>query len=98
MLRSSERPQVQDLRNHPVEVVEELRQLLAADTPARPDPQRADFFEIDGSSSVFFVYIQPGNRKVILLATWPREEQVGSNRPRGDAEGELSLETESLPC
>jgi len=98
VLRNSKQPQVQDLRDHPAEVVEELRQLLASDAPARPDPQRADFYEIEGRSHVFFVYILPGNGNVVLLATWPREEQPNATRARRDASRPYSLETETLPC
>ncbi|MGO9639881.1 MAG: hypothetical protein ACLP1Y_01060 [Candidatus Acidiferrales bacterium] len=98
MLRDLKQPQVQDLRNHPAEVVEELRQLLASDAPARPDPQRADFYEVEGRSHVFFIYILPGSRNVVLLAAWPREEQPHAARARRDASRPISLETETLPC
>ena len=32
---------IENLRNYPAEVVDELRRLLASDAPARPDPHRA---------------------------------------------------------
>jgi hypothetical protein len=91
-------PQVQDLRDHPAEVVEELRQLLASDAPAHPDPQRPDFFEIEGKSLIYFVYILPGSRNVVLLATWSREEHPYAARLRRTASDSKSIEAEPLPC
>ena len=91
-------PQVQALRDHSAEAIEELRQLLASDAPAHPDPQRADFFEIEGKSLVYFVYILPGSRNVVLLATWSREEQPYAARVRRGASDSKSLEAEPLPC
>ncbi len=91
-------PQVQALRDHPAEAMEELRQLLASDAPAHPDPQRADFFEIEGKCLVYFVYILPGSRNVVLLATWSREERPFAARPGRGASDSPALESESLPC
>jgi hypothetical protein len=91
-------PQVQDLRDHPAGVVEELRQLLASDAPAHPDPQRPDFFEIEGKSLIYFVYILPGSRNVVLLATWSREEHPYAARLRRTTSDSSSVEADPLPC
>jgi hypothetical protein len=85
---------VQDLRDHPAGVVEELRQLLASDAPAHPDPQRPDFFEIEGKSLIYFVYILPGSRNVVLLATWSREEHPYAARLRHAASDSSSIEAD----
>lgn len=62
-----------DLRNHPAETVEEVRSLLAAGATARPDPRRKNFYELEGHSQVFYVYVYPRGSKVLLLAAWPRD-------------------------
>jgi hypothetical protein len=70
-------PIVEDLRDHPAETVEELKQLLAAKAPLRPEPARPNFFEVEGSDRVFYIYVATG--KVWLLATWRHEN--GGLRP-----------------
>lgn len=100
MSRNLKQPQVQDLRDHPAEAIEELRQLLASDAPAHPDPQRADFFEVEGKSLVYFIYILPGSRNVVLLATWPREQNLAfaARARRSTSSDSRPVETEPLPC
>ncbi len=75
VLRLTQRPNIEDLRNHPAETVEKLRELLAAGAPARPDPHRKDFYEVENGSRVFYIHISPLNGKVLLLATWLKDEQ-----------------------
>jgi hypothetical protein len=64
---------IENLRNYPAEVVEELRRLLASDAPVRPDPHRADFYELDGPTRVFYVHVSAAIGSVLLLGIWPRE-------------------------
>jgi hypothetical protein len=66
-------PLVEDLRNHSQEQIAELRQLLAACAPARPDPRRPGFYEVEGSSSTYYVFKYPTGTKVLLLGVWDRE-------------------------
>ncbi len=66
---------IEDLRNHPAETVEKLRELLSADVPTQPDPRRKDFYEIEDGSRVFYIHISPLNGKVLLLATWSKDEK-----------------------
>jgi hypothetical protein len=75
VLRLNQQQNIEDLRNHPVEVVEKLRELLAAGAPAQPDPHRKDFYEVEDGSLVFYVHISPLNGKVLLLATWSKDEK-----------------------
>jgi len=42
----------------------------------RPDSKRAHFFEIEGDTCVFYVYVSPVDSSVALLATWPRIESL----------------------
>lgn len=62
---------IEDLGNHAVESVEKLRALLASGAPARTDPQRKSFYEVENCSRVFYIHVCP-NGKVLLLAIWPK--------------------------
>ena len=57
-------------RKHSPETQERLRQLLLSGAPARPDPKRAGFFEIEDRDQVFYVFIAQKTGKVTLLAMW----------------------------
>jgi hypothetical protein len=79
-------PLVEDLRNHSQEQIAELRELLVVGAPARPDPRRPGFFEIEGSSNTYYVFKYPTGTKVLLLGAWGREsdpvaEMVACNCP-----------------
>jgi len=66
-------PLLEDLRNHSPEELAELRVLLNAGAPSRPDPRRPGFFEIEGLSNTFYVFKYPTGTKVLLLGVWERE-------------------------
>ena len=66
-------PLVEDLRNHSQEQIAELRMLLQSGAPSRPDPRRPGFFEVEGRSSVYYVFKDPTGSKVLLLGVWERE-------------------------
>jgi len=66
-------PLVEDLRSHSAEELAELRLLLSAGAPSRPDPRRPGFFEIEGLGNTFYVFKYPTGTKVLLLGVWARE-------------------------
>jgi len=66
-------PILEDLRNHSPEQIGELRLLLSVGAPSRPDPRRPGFFEVDGDSSVFYIFKYPTGAKVLLLGVWERD-------------------------
>lgn len=66
-------PLVEDLRNHSQEQIAELRMLLGSGAPSRPDPRRPGFFEVEGRSSVYYIFKYPTGSKVLLLGVWDRE-------------------------
>jgi hypothetical protein len=66
-------PFVEDLRNHSQEQVAELRHLLTAGAPSRPDPRRPGFYEIEGVANTFYVFKYPTGTKVLLLGIWDRD-------------------------
>lgn len=66
-------PLLEDLRNHSSEQLDELRLLLGAGAPSRPDPRRPGFYEIDGPSRVYYIFKYPNGAKVLLLGVWERD-------------------------
>jgi len=72
-------PAVEDLRHHTPEQLVELRLLLSAGVPGRPDRRRPGFYEIDGVSSVYYVFRYPAGHKVLLVAAWERHTDPVAN-------------------
>ncbi len=66
-------PLVEDLRSHSQEQIAELRQLLVAGAPSRPDPRRPGFYEVEGLSSTYYVFKYPTGTKVLLVGVWERD-------------------------
>ena len=66
-------PLVEDLSNHSQEQIAELRLLLDAGAPSRPDPRRPGFYEVEGLSNIYYVFKYPTGTKVLLLGVWERE-------------------------
>jgi hypothetical protein len=66
-------PLLEDLRDHSPEQMAELRLLLSAGAPSRPDPRRPGFFEVDGDSHIFYIFKYPTGTKVLLLGMWERD-------------------------
>ena len=62
---------IDNLNGYPLEIVAQLEVLLESGAMARPDPKRANFYDVEDAKRVFFIYAAPGSGKVILLATWP---------------------------
>jgi hypothetical protein len=63
--------EIEDLRGHSAEVVEELRERLSDCTKMTPDPKRAGFYEVQSNELTYYVHVVPGTGKVLLLAAWP---------------------------
>jgi hypothetical protein len=72
-------PVVEDLRNHTPEHLAELRLLLNLGVDGRPDVRRPGFFEIDGHSSVYYIFKYPSGNKVLLVAVWQKEVDPVAN-------------------
>jgi hypothetical protein len=66
--------QIEDLRNHPAETVNILRDLLLRGAKATPDPKRADFYELEHGSTIYYIHVSAVTGKILLLATWPSED------------------------
>jgi hypothetical protein len=63
---------IDNVRNYPVEIIEELEQLLLAGGSALPDPRRKNFYDLGNHERTFFIHISPVTGRVVLLATWLR--------------------------
>jgi hypothetical protein len=85
MVIEKQPPLVEDLRRHTPEQMAELRLLLNAGIPGRPDLRRPGFYELDGADNVYYVFRYPTGHKVLLIAAWqkgfdPVAEMVAYNR------------------
>jgi hypothetical protein len=67
---------VEDMRNHPQELVRRLETLLLRGAKLIPDPKHPGFFEIQNDTQVYYVHIVPNSGKVLLLATWMQDAEL----------------------
>lgn len=65
--------QIEDLRNHPAQTVNMLRDLLLSGAQVTPDPKRIGFYELEHGATVYYIHVSPVSGKILLLATWPSE-------------------------
>lgn len=80
-MRWEQEVKIEDLRNHPIEAVVSLRNLLAGGARVTPDPKRAGFYEVESGSTVYYIYSSPTTEKILLLATWPNPSVLASCCP-----------------
>ena len=57
-------------RNYPAEVVEQLGKLLVEGTSAREDPRRKSFYDVEHADRTFFIHVSPSSGRIMLLAKW----------------------------
>ena len=69
-MRIEEGLNIRDVRNHPAETIDTLRQLLASGAHVEADPKRPDFYELHHGADVFYIYVSPVTGQILLLATW----------------------------
>ncbi len=70
VLRLNQDVTVENPRQHAAEEVALVRNLLTIGTIARPDPRRANFYELEDGNRVFYIHISPVTGHVLLLACW----------------------------
>ena len=70
LLKIKHRPDVDNLRNYPTEIIKELEELLLSGGSALADPKRKDFYDLENLGRIFFVHISSTTAKVMLIATW----------------------------
>lgn len=74
VLRLKDKFEIDNLRDYSAETVEKLRGLLARGAPAQADPHRANYYELENGARVFYIHVSPASGKVLLLATWGKDQ------------------------
>jgi hypothetical protein len=62
---------IDNLNGYSAKIVAQLELVLESGAIARPDPKRVNFYDVEDTKRVFFIYAAPGSGRVILLASWP---------------------------
>lgn len=62
--------EIEDLGNQSAVAVIRLGILLAGPVNATPDRKRTCFYEIEGGSTVYYIYVSPSSGKISLIASW----------------------------
>jgi len=75
MIQIKEGAGIENPREYEPGAVKELRQLLRKGSPARRDPQRENFYEVESNSETYYIHISPVTGNVVLLAKWLRQSQ-----------------------
>ena len=75
MIQINEGARIENPRQYEPGAVENLRQLLEVGSPGQRDPQRENFYEIEGNSETYYIHISPVSGNVVLLAKWLRQSQ-----------------------
>jgi hypothetical protein len=68
--------EIEDLRNHPREMIAQLRDALASGAAVTADPKRISFYEVNHCEHVYYIYVSPSTAKVLLLAAWSHEKAL----------------------
>lgn len=66
---------IENPRGYETIVVDHLQHLLRSGAPAQRDPQRENFYEIDGDEGTYYVHVSPITGNVVLLARWSRRAE-----------------------
>jgi hypothetical protein len=72
---------IKDLGKHTAVTIIRLAILLAGTANVTPDPKRKNFYEVDGGSTVYYIYVSPVTGTISLIAAW---ENVAQTMPQPD--------------
>ena len=61
---------IKDLGKHSAVTVIRLGIVLAGAANVTPDPKRKNFYEVEGGSTVYYIYVSPVTGAISLIATW----------------------------
>ena len=73
MIQIQKGARIENPRAYDPGAVEGLRVLMEVGFPARRDPHRENFYEIEGASETYYIHISPVSGNVVLLAKWLRQ-------------------------
>jgi len=76
VLHLANMPRIEAVRSYPAGTLDRLSQLLVLGAPARPDPRRVSFYEVESDSDVYYVHISPENGRVLLIGLWSKTAPV----------------------
>lgn len=62
--------EIKDLGNHHAATVISLGILLAGTVTVMRDPKRKNVYEVEGGSTVYYIYVSPVSGTISLLACW----------------------------
>jgi hypothetical protein len=80
---------ITDLGKHAAAWVIRLGILLAGTVTATPDPKRKNFYEVEGGSTVYYIYTPPASRTIFLLASWRNVFPSGTEEGATESEADL---------
>jgi hypothetical protein len=67
---------IKDLGKHSAATVIRLGIALAGTANVTPDPKRKNFYEVEGGSTVYYIYVSPVTTTILLIAAWKNMAQV----------------------
>ena len=75
--------EIDNPRGYPIELINQLRSLLAGGPDSNQatiyaDPSRSGFYDLETRERVFYLHVSPVSSIILLLATWTKE--VASRR------------------
>jgi hypothetical protein len=75
MFQIKEGVRIENPREYESAAVENLRLLIQGGSLAQRDPQRENFYEIEGNGETYYIHVSPVNGNVVLLAKWLRQSE-----------------------
>ena len=75
MFQIKEGARIENPREYESAAVENLRLLLEGGSLVQRDPQRENFYEIEGNGETYFIHVSPVTGNVMLLAKWLRQSE-----------------------
>ena len=73
MIQINEAARIENPRAYEPGAVEGLRHLLEVGSPAQRDPNRENFYEVEGGTETYYIHLSPITGNVVLLAKWLRQ-------------------------
>jgi len=87
--------EIDDLGNHDAATVIQLGILLAGTVNVVADPKRKNVYEVEGGSTVYYIYVSPVSGTISLLACWTN---VARGVPHLGVPGALRSRTPEVPA
>jgi len=75
MIKFNQGVKVENPRAYEPWVVKHLQYLLEVSSSINRDPRRANFYNVDGGSEIYYIHVSPISGNVTLLARWMRQSQ-----------------------